>query len=250
MNLKFGAKPREWRPTLHYAALRANKTLNPIPSSVDYTTGMPTNFGMMLNDTLGDCVCAAINHGRQVITFNGINDERTTPDADVLTTYEQACGYNPSDPSSDGGCDLGAVLSYWSKPGQSIPGGANKILGYVEVDVSNDEDLNSAIYECGGLLVATAIYSNVYVSPIPEVWNYDATASIIGYHGVWVPGYGTAGRPFITWGQKCTFSPEYWSKAVDQAYAVIDEGWLNASGRTVAGLNLSQLQEILTAIGA
>lgn len=55
-------------PMLH--TLMAGKALEPVVPSVDYTKGMPSNLGMMKNDTLGDCTCAAFYHAMQVWSFN------------------------------------------------------------------------------------------------------------------------------------------------------------------------------------
>ena len=82
----------------HLSALLAGKTLPPPPAQVDYTKGMPKNLGMMLNDTLGDCTCAAVYHAIQVWTFNASKGKAidTEPDSDVEKLYELACGYKPS----------------------------------------------------------------------------------------------------------------------------------------------------------
>ena len=40
------------------------------PPQVEYTKGMPKTLGMMMNDTLGDCTCAAFYHALQVWSFN------------------------------------------------------------------------------------------------------------------------------------------------------------------------------------
>jgi hypothetical protein len=258
-SFKFGVKPRSTWASVHYSALRQFAKRQGIalptpPAEIDYTVGMNPNFGMMGNDTLGDCVAAACSHGRQVITFNGLHDERTTPDAEVLDLYSAACGYVPGEPNTDQGCDAGTVVNYWKSPGIPIAGGANTILGWVEIDPSNEDDLNAAIYECGGMLTTMAILSNVYVSPLPEVWTYDANnCSVEGEHGVWVTGYTASGqRPFITWGQRCVLDPDYWTNAVvdggGQCYAVIDEGWIGYSGRSPAGLSLAQLQAIFASL--
>ena len=80
-------------PMLH--DLLAGKALEPVKPAVDYTKGMPSNLGMMRNDTLGDCTCAAFYHALQVWSFNAEKKIDTEPDLDVLDLYEQACGYKP-----------------------------------------------------------------------------------------------------------------------------------------------------------
>lgn len=65
--LKLGRLHRTYDARIpHMSALVAGQTLPPPPPSVDWTSGMPRNLGMMLNDTLGDCTCAAVYHAIQV----------------------------------------------------------------------------------------------------------------------------------------------------------------------------------------
>ena len=98
-HFKLGRLHRSYDPRIpHLSALLAGKTLPPPPAQVDYTKGMPTNLGMMLNNTLGDCTCAAVYHAIQVWTFNATKGKsmETEPDSDVEKLYELACGYKPS----------------------------------------------------------------------------------------------------------------------------------------------------------
>jgi hypothetical protein len=69
----------------HLSALLAGQTLAPPPAWVDYTKGMPAKLGMMLNDTLGDCTCAAVYHAIQVWTHNARKKMVTWPD---ITHYQ------------------------------------------------------------------------------------------------------------------------------------------------------------------
>src|SRR5580693_1812272 len=74
----------------HLSALIAGQTLTPPPPAVDWSKGMPANLGMMLNQTLGDCTCAAVYHAMQVWTFN-TGKMVTQPDSDVEKLYILAC---------------------------------------------------------------------------------------------------------------------------------------------------------------
>src|SRR5271156_345799 len=77
-------------PMLH--TLTAGMALQPVKPAVDYTHGMPANLGMMLNDTLGDCTCAAYYHAVQVWSANAAGGIQTQPDGDVEKLYVLACG--------------------------------------------------------------------------------------------------------------------------------------------------------------
>ena len=55
------------------------------PDAVDWTKGI-TNFGMMLNDQLGDCTVAALGHAIQVWTANS-RVEGTVTDQVIESAY-------------------------------------------------------------------------------------------------------------------------------------------------------------------
>src|SRR5664280_1598071 len=106
MNLKLGRLPRVYNPAVpHMSALRGLTQPIPLPSAIDYTEGMPEDFGMMLNDRLGDCTCAAYYHAMQVWSFhtNKVDGMITQPDINVLQLYKDACGYNPNVSGTDRG---------------------------------------------------------------------------------------------------------------------------------------------------
>ncbi len=71
------------------------------PASVDWSDGIES-WGVMRNDTLGDCTCAAVGHAIQVWTKN-VGQERTLSDNAVVALYSEVSGFSPSNPSSDQG---------------------------------------------------------------------------------------------------------------------------------------------------
>ena len=110
-----GRLPRAHDPRIpHLSALLAGKTLPPPPAQVDYTKGMPKTLGMMMNDTLGDCTCAAFYHALQVWSFNASKHKsiETEADGDVEKLYELACGYKPSQGGEGPGGNEQHVLKY------------------------------------------------------------------------------------------------------------------------------------------
>ena len=106
----------------------------------------------MLNDTLGDCTCAAFYHARQVWTYHSTGSTQTAPDADVKLLYEKACGYKPSQGGEGPGGNEQHVLTYIQKTGAPIgPDGppVDKILAFVEVDPRILDDVKRRIYNSG-----------------------------------------------------------------------------------------------------
>ncbi|MGO8790269.1 MAG: hypothetical protein ACLQVL_23205 [Terriglobia bacterium] len=112
-----GKRPRRHDPRTLKLARYMTSALPTPPASVDYTRGV-TDWGMMLNDQLGDCIIAdGPGHATQVWTLNATGTMVTPPDSLILATYEKWCGYNPVDPTTDaGGIELD-VLNNWRQQG-------------------------------------------------------------------------------------------------------------------------------------
>ena len=246
---KLGRKPRSYNPRIpHLSALLAGKTLAPPPPSANYVANMPANFGMMLNDQLGDCTCAAVYHARQVWTFNATKQEATEPDSDVLRLYEQACGYNPKNPASDQGGNEQHVLQFLLRKGAPTgPDGKSqdKIVAFVEVDPRNIDDVKRTINDCGLAYIGFNVPQNIMPTggDPPAVWTVDqSNAKILGGHAVVLPGYDSKGATVISWGQLYTMTWDFFSTYVDEVYAIADNAWVDATGKTPAGMTIAELQ--------
>ena len=251
----FGRTPRSFNPRVpHLSALLAGKKLPAPPASVDNTAGMPANFGMMLNDTLGDCTCAAYYHARQVWTYKAQKKEDTEPNKDVELLYEQACGYNPAQGGEGPGGNEQTVLTFLLNTGAPTgPTGAqrDKILAFVEVDPRNTLDIKRTIYDCGVVYIGFPVPSNI-VPPgqdPPAVWDYDPNAQMTGEgHAVVLVGYNANGAEVISWGQRYTMTWAFVNNIVDEAYAIADRSWVEATGKTPANMTPAQLEQQMQAL--
>jgi hypothetical protein len=246
----FGRLPRKFDPRVpHRSALRsAGVTPPPPPEAVDYTASLPENLGMMANDKIGDCTCAAYYHARQVWTNNAQGVMVTEPDRNVKRMYMEACGYIPGfyDP---GGVEQD-VLHYLLTRGAPIgPKGRqrDKILAYVEVDPKDTLDVKSTIYECGVAYIGFPVPANVsYNNP---VWDYDPKAAMTRYgHAVILAGYNEQGAIAISWGRRYLMTWAFVFKFVDEVYGIADLAWINAKGLTPVGLSIAELEALMQAL--
>jgi len=254
---KLGRSPRAFDPRIpHMSALLAGKTLTPPPASVDYSQGMPKDLGMMLNDTLGDCTCAAFYHALQVWTFNTSKGKAmdTESDGDVKKLYELACGYNPNTPGEGPGGNEQHVLKYLLRKGAPTgPAGktANKIAAFVEVDPRNVDDVKRAINDCGVAYIGFSVPANIMpqgANP-PAIWDVaTGNPKIVGGHAVVLPGYAANGLRVISWGQYYTMTWNFFAKYVDEVYAIADPGWVASTGQTPGGLSLTELETQMQAL--
>jgi hypothetical protein len=256
-HFKLGRLKRSFDPSVpHLSALLAGRAVPPPPASVDWTKGMPKNLGMMLNDTLGDCTCAAVYHAIQVWSFNGSGNIETEPDSDVEKLYEFACGYNPKVPGEGPGGNEQHVLKYLLRSGAPMgPNGTtiSKITAFVEVDPRMTEDVKRTINDCGVAYIGFNVPD--YIMPAgqdpPAVWDYkpsQANAKIVGGHAVVLAGYNANGARVISWGQYYTMTWAFFGKWVDEVYAIADQIWVEAKGTTPGGLTLAQLEDQMKAL--
>jgi hypothetical protein len=258
---KLGRLHRTYDPRIpHLSALIAGQTLPPPPPEKDWAAEMPTNLGMMLNDSLGDCTCAAYYHALQVWSFNATGGKsiQTQPDGDVEQLYVLACGYNPRVGGEGPGGNEQHVLRYLLRSGAPTgPKGQtrHKITAFVEVDPRNIDDVKRTIVDCGVAYIGFNVPQYIVPPPPaepPQVWKVeDANAAIVGGHAVVLAGYDPGGARVISWGQYYTMAWDFFAKYVDEVYAICDSTWFDTKGHsTPGGLSLAELEAQMRAIAA
>src|ERR1035437_5805232 len=118
------------------------------PPFASFTCGL-TVWGMMLNDTLGDCTIAGLGHAEQVWT----KGKTTVSDSVILAAYEQWCGYNPAIPSTDqGGIELDVLNSM-----KAHTLGGHVLEGYCDPQPQNLAHVMHAIAEFGGVYIGLQV---------------------------------------------------------------------------------------------
>lgn len=249
-HFKMGRKPRTFRPQVpHLSALIAGEALPAPPASVDYLTTMPGSLGMMLNDSLGDCTCAAVYHAIQVWTAH-TGTLQTNPDSDVLSIYEKFCGYVPGNPNTDQGGIEQVVLGDWLTQGVPTGCGDNKLAAWVEVDPRNTDDIKRVIDDCGVCYIGFDVPANIMPdnAPPPSVWTYVPNSPIIGGHAVVLAGYNDNVADLISWGGKYSMTWEFFHEYTEEAYALVDKDWVTATGKTPLGMSLDTLTSQMDAM--
>jgi nucleoside phosphorylase len=252
---KLGRLHRTYDPRIpHMSALLAGQTPPPAPAQIDYTKGMPANLGMMLNNTLGDCTCAAVYHALQVWSFNAGGKMITQPDSDVEELYVLACGYNPRVGGEGPGGNEQHVLTYLLKTGAPFgPKGQtdHKIIAFVEVDPRNTNDVKQTIVDCGVAYIGLNVPQYIVPTdgPPPAVWDVENTNNaIVGGHAVVLAGYNATGARLISWGQYYTMTWSFFAKYVDEVYAIADNTWVEKKGTTPGGLSVAELEVQMKAL--
>ena len=220
------------------------QALAPPPASVNWAKGI-TQFGMALNDTLGDCTIAGVAYAIQIWTANS-QTEVTILDSIIQNYYSTWDGYVPGDPSTDnGGVELD-VLSDWKKNGFS----GHLLTAYADPAVSNLTEIRQAIHLFLGLYIGLNVTNQVMdTANDPTVaWDIGGDQTIAGGHAVYVIGYDATFIYFISWGQIYKMTLFYWKAYVDEAHALMSPDLIGSAGFAASGFNTTQLLADLAAI--
>lgn len=237
MKYKLGRKPKKVDPRV-YGLRKYLTTLPSFPSSIDWS-GKVSAWGMLLNDSLGDCAIAAPAHMDMLWTAN-VGAPVTITDQQVLSDYEAVGGYNPANPSTDRGCAMLDVLNYWRTTG--IAG--RTMIGYATLDIGNLDEMRSAIANFGAIYIGVNLeQSDMDSADSTDPWDGTLDPSkVIGGHAIPLVAYDGATFICVTWGMKKSMTPVWLQSRIDEAYVVISGDWINFSGVSPSGLNLSGLQ--------
>jgi hypothetical protein len=244
VDMKLGRKAIKTDSRTLQLANYISATLPPAPPAQDWTKGI-TDWGMMLNDRLGDCTIAGLGHAVQVWSANS-STEITIPDSQILHYYEKWDGYNPKDPSTDqGGVELD-VLKNWQKGSFD----RHKLLAFADATFSNLDLIRQAITLFGGVYIGISL---PVTAQKQDVWDVDPSGGpntqpgSWGGHAVFVPKYDSTTFTCITWGQLKPMTIAFWEKYVDEAHALLSQDWLSANGAP-SGFKLDDLKADLALI--
>ena len=229
------------------------------PTSAGYMKQVAT-YPMFGNDTLGDCVPAAMAHAVQ--RWTKYAGKPFTPElSDVISAYSAIGGYVPGDSSTDNGCDMLAALKYWQSTG--IAG--HKIAAYVAVDATKPAEIMQAVKLFGACFVGVQLPITAQ-SPVTGVnglpcWALPRSLSGDGAPGSWgghcidLGAYGfdaksNKGTSVVTWGQVYDATWDWLSAYADEAYAVVTQDFIEADAESPSGFDIATLTADLKRVTA
>ena len=221
----------------------------PLPSALSWLHGMPAELGIMLNGPtpgdpaalqLGDCTVAGLTHARQVWTHAATGQMVTLPDDYVLKLYEEGCGYVLGNESTDQGGNEQQLLAFCQQTGIPTPTGPDRLLGFVELDVSNTEDIKRAIAEGGVVYLGINIPEAWCEAPVGSTWDVTDSPSE-GGHCIIGAAYDADVILVVSWGTTWPVTWPAFSQVCDEAYLLADRTWIEATGKTPFGMSLADL---------
>ncbi len=147
--LKLGKSVARHDPRTLLLASYLTAALPTPPASFDLTGKVGAAWGMMENDQLGDCTCAAAGHLLMEWTANAGKKMFTPTDKQIVAAYSAITGYNPTTGANDNGAVEIDVLNYWRQSG--IAG--HKIGAYVALEPANHTHIMDSVFIFGGCYI-------------------------------------------------------------------------------------------------
>jgi hypothetical protein len=218
----------------------------PLTEDVDRASEV-TSWPMYLNDQLGDCTIAAVGHMYGAWTRYAGRTEALFADGQVQSVYSRVGGYVPGQPDTDQGCVMQDVLADQKSVGMTdADGRVHKVAGYAALGNPHDAMLLGQVLEVFG-----SVYVGIEVQQEMETefaqgkpWSWKAGSEVIGGHAICLQrrlGKGAAPYEYVTWGALQPATKKFQADAVEEAWAVVTEDWLNDQSVTAEGLDLDQL---------
>jgi hypothetical protein len=255
---KLGRRVTKARPMLKLADY-VTPALAPAPGSVDWVTKVKV-WGMLGNDTLGNCVEAEQLHLIEAATTYADGSELVATNEEAIKLYTAEGGYMPGDPNTDNGTDMLAALEYWQNTGIEIGTTRHKIDAWVSVNMSDPEEMHQAIYLFGGVFYGVDLPISAQ-TPAEDgdgnpVWEFAGNTKGDNAIGSWgghaVPllayyagrhtGFGVRHRyRAISWNEVFDVTPEFMTVYGSECYAPVSADWIGRSGAAPNGLSLDQL---------
>ena len=242
MQYRLGRNPSIPDPrTLKFGDYLIPSQLPSAPSFAGYFTEV-WQWPMFGNDQYGDCTFAALAHQMNAWTKYATGVERGPLIDDVLKAY---FALSPNDT----GADMLSTLKYTAKTGI---GEGNKIAAYVQLDLANHAQLETAIYLFGNVYLGLALPDAIVndADPLTIPWIVPTEGAV----GEWAPnpnnghaiaavGYGVGASylDIVTWGKRIGMGWSAYCDYVDEAYALVSTQWIAKAGNSPSGFDLAQL---------
>jgi hypothetical protein len=254
--VRFGRR----RPVVAFPRLRLKDYIiggPTLPATCSYASSAAQALAQMyLNDTLGDCVIAAVGHVEGVMTGAANPPDLVYTNAQITALYSGACGYVPGDPATDQGCDIQTVLTFWEQQGAPI-GSAHKPVGYMSVDPANWVECQTAIWLFLNLVYGVDL-PDAWVNPVPSssgfIWDVAGPPDPNNGHCFPALGYNATQALISTWAMTGWITQaataEYAAPNVHgELYTVLSQDTISqASQLCPAGINWAQLQADFAAL--
>jgi hypothetical protein len=243
--LKMGKSVARHDPRTLLLASYVTRSLPTPPASFDLTDKVHA-WGMMDNDQIGDCTCAAAGHLIMEWTANAGKKMITPSDKQIVAAYSAITGYNPVSGANDNGANELDVLNYWRQTG--IAG--HKLEAYMALEPSNHSHIMDSVYIFEGCYIGVQLPISAQAqTQNHQPWSVppggptgDGKPGSWGGHAVPVVAYDPRGVTVVTWGALQMMTWAFWEAYCDEAYAILSMDYLNGKKKAPQGFSMQELQ--------
>ena len=213
--------------------------LKPAPYQCDQFSKL-SNLGFMLNNQIGDCVCAAAGHAIQLMTSDS-GTQVILPDSVIEQEYSLLSGYVPGNPATDVGTSIFGLVQSW----QSAGFGGHSLGASLGLNFRVGLELTNSIYYFGFAMAGFGLPSSAEGETIWTVPPGGATGNgqfgSWGGHAVPLVGYDSHYIYFISWGAIYRMTWEFYYTYCDEAWALLSTDWINTKGVSLEGFDYAAL---------
>lgn len=248
-DLKFGKKPaRAGAITFKFSAYADAAKLPTPPAAFGHEGLIGAKAWQMLgNDQYGDCVWAGAAHETMMWNLEGGHGV-TFSAASVLSDYSAVTGFNPDDPNSDQGTDVGDAAAYRRKTGLlDASGKRHKVAAYLSLKPGELTELYQAMYLFGAVGIGIEVPSSAMDQfNAGQPWAYVRGAKIEGGH--YIPLVARRDNlECVTWGQVQEMTLGFFERYCDEAVVYLTEEML-LNGKSPEAFDYATLQADLKAV--
>jgi hypothetical protein len=237
--------PRHDPRTLQLANYLITEELPLAPARYDWSNKVK-QWGMMANDVIGNCTCAAAGH--LIMEWTANQKGMITPkDHDIITAYSAITGYDPKTGKHDNGAVEIDVLNYWRKTGIA----RHKILAFAATEPKNHEHIRQSVYLFGCCYIGVSLPTSAQTQ---KVWSVPPGGPVgkgapgsWGGHAVPVVAYDQQSLTVVTWGALKKMTWSFWDTYCDESYAILSMDFIKG-GKAPNGVDLTALQKDLSQI--
>lgn len=195
------------------------------------------DWGMLGNDTFGDCGVAGIDHG--FMTADAVLGQPVlgAPTTDVVNYYLNYTG----------GQDVGVVLSDFLAYVKANGFLGRRVTAYAPVAVRDVPTLHFAVEAYDFAYCGITVYDGMEQAfAAGKPWDLESVSGgVAGGHCIPVVGYDSNYLYAVTWGKIQPIAYPAWARVADEAWAIIT-GELSTVGNDGRGINLGALQADLS----
>ena len=211
-----------------------------------------TTVDILGNDSAGCCVFATQAHLLQTMQRGLGNPQTRFDDGGVIADYSEVTGYIPGNPATDKGTYMRDGANFWRKKGiLDADGNRHKIEAYVDVKITDPDELFQACYDFGGVALGLKLPQNaIWQFEHQRPWSVPFDKKLAGGHAVALVGRNRRGDAIITtWNGITAASRDFLHEFTDECVAFISLEYLDARGLNPRGYDRAELERRLAALG-